>query len=398
MAAHRYTLRRINWRKTDRAVGGGTAPEGNHGWLRLPGSVRVATFADAGAAEAQRQRLEAEARAVINPFRCGSFLAEQTSLDEGRLCDWLLDHGLTPPAPEARDWVRWYESLPGLDDYQRHSIWEALDRVRFYEVVEGPVRPLVFVTVKIPWDWTGGPGGGGEFATPDEGGEPAHVFRTRGEADRFCKRNWTAGWYGDEPWDMTERQRLRDPLGLRPAAAVRSEGDMPDYDVAEVEVLDLTARGQAVPAAAFPKRLFLVCRLAWWLAIDGRHLGLHWASEDCEVPVAAFTDRDRAEAHAAELTRQAWLELSPSVLFHHELGVLSNFSRHKEGKWLRHLAALGIEPPKKEKVRPGRPADLDWTAWADAVAPRLSGEQRAGFWALCDRARPYEVVEVTAKG
>ena len=55
-------------------------------------------------------------------------------------------------------------------------------------------------------------------------------------------------------------------------------------------------------------------------------------------------------------------------------------------------------PPEKEKARRGRLTDLDWTTWADAVAPRLSGEQRAGFWALCDRARPYEVVEVATKG
>src|SRR5262245_18955326 len=41
--ARRFTVRRMNWRKTDRDVGGGPAPEGNHGWLRLPGSVRVAT-------------------------------------------------------------------------------------------------------------------------------------------------------------------------------------------------------------------------------------------------------------------------------------------------------------------------------------------------------------------
>jgi hypothetical protein len=121
MAAHRYTLRRINWRKTNRNVGGGPAPDGNHGWHRLPGSVRVATFADPDDAEAERRRLEAEARAVVNPFRCGS------TLDEGRLCDWLLDHGLEPPA-ENRDWVRWYdEGRAAMDDHQREKVWEALD-------------------------------------------------------------------------------------------------------------------------------------------------------------------------------------------------------------------------------------------------------------------------------
>jgi hypothetical protein len=399
MAAHRYTLRRINWRKTDRDVGGGPAPEGIYGWLRLPGSVRVATFADADAAESERRRLEGEAQAVINPFRCGSSLTEQTSLDEGRLCDWLLDHGLTPPAAEGRDWVRWYEGLAVLDDYQRARIWEALDRVRFYEVVEGPVCPLVFVAVKIPWDWVGdGRTSPEHFATNDEGGDVEQVFRTRGEADRFCKRNWSGGLYGDEPWEMTDRQRLRDdPLGLRKGEEVRSEGLLPEYDVAEVEVLDLVTRGKVVPAAAFGAKLFLVCRPAWWLEIDGRLPGLHWL-DDYRVPVAAFTDRDRAGAHAAELTRQAWAELSPSVLFHHVLGALANFSTRGEGRWLRRLAALSIELPGKKKARPGRPPEFDWKGWANAVAPRLSVEQRAAIWALCDRLRLYDVAEVTSPG
>ena len=45
---------------------------------------------------------EAALRARANPFTCGGpALHYQSSLDEDRLNDWLIDHGLTPPGRTA---------------------------------------------------------------------------------------------------------------------------------------------------------------------------------------------------------------------------------------------------------------------------------------------------------
>jgi hypothetical protein len=395
--APRYTLRRLNWRRTDLIAGFGVDPGRNHGWFRLPGTSRVATFADADAAESERLRLEAEARAVINPFRCGSSLTEQTSLDEGRLCDWLLDHGLTPPGRKPRNWVRWYDnSRSAMDDYQRQKVWEALDRLHFYEVVEGPARPLVFVAVEIEWGCTTGTDGRDEFYTGDEGGKVRHVFRTRGEAERFYKSNWSGGWYGNERFEMTNRQHLReDPLGLREPVEVWFDEAGPEYDIVEAEVLDSKGRGEVLSPSAFGAKLFVVTRAAFWLEIDGRKFDLHCPAES-RVPIAAFTDRARAEAHEAELTRQAWAELSPGLVIRHKC-LLEYLSTHKESEWIRRLKALGIELPAKETGR-GMIDKYDWDAWGDSVPAPLSVEGRAAIWSLCDRVRLYDVVEVAPKG
>jgi hypothetical protein len=391
MAAHRYTLRRINWRRTDLISGFGHDPGRNHGWFRLPGTTRVATFAGADTAEMECQRLEADARAVINPFRCGSSLSEQTSFDEGRLCDWLLDHGLTPPTQKRRDWVRWYDKCrTTLDDFQRDRIWEALDLVRFYEVIEGPVRPLVFVALAISWDWTGG-----EFVTNDEGGKVRQVFRTREEAERFASDNWGRGWNGDERSDMTNRRHLRDdPLGLREPEPVWFEGLAPHLDIVEVEVLDSRGRGKVLSASAFPAKLFLVCRAACWLEIDERCFDLHCSGEE-RVPIAAFTEHTRAETHAAELTRQTWAQLSPFLVIRHQC-IFKYFSTRKESEWIRRLKSLGVELPAEETEK-GAVDRYDWDAWATA-APHLNAEQQAAIWELCDRVRLYDVVEVATKG
>ena len=142
-----YTLRRHNWRKS------------KHVWHRLPGTTRLATFAGADEADAERTRLDDKARSVVNPFRCGTSLADRTSLDDGRLADWLLDAGITPPAKppalKVRDWAAWWEqNRAAMSDYQRGKVWQACDRLRFHEVVEGPIRPVVYVVVEINWHYT----------------------------------------------------------------------------------------------------------------------------------------------------------------------------------------------------------------------------------------------------
>ena len=99
----------------------------------------VKAFTDRNAAEAFRLRLERQARSGRNPFQHGHELADLTALPEGPLRDWLLDAGLTPPKwklnPVALSgW--WDHHAHQMTEIQRDKVWEALDRVRFYTVVD----------------------------------------------------------------------------------------------------------------------------------------------------------------------------------------------------------------------------------------------------------------------
>jgi hypothetical protein len=89
-------------------------------------------------AEAFYRRREDAAWQRINPFLRGK-LAEWTSLDAGRLRDWMLDLGLEPPAGEFHrgKWGKWFaEVQPTLSPAQRWAIREAMDRRRFFRIVE----------------------------------------------------------------------------------------------------------------------------------------------------------------------------------------------------------------------------------------------------------------------
>jgi hypothetical protein len=130
MTGRAFVVERINW-----------VPTGKHFskcFHLLPGAVRVACFDDAATAETDCRRREAEARAEVNPFTCGGpALHYLTSLDEGRLRDWLLDAGLAPPEPGV-DWWRWWEwESATMTDVQQAKVWEALDKVRFFPAIPG---------------------------------------------------------------------------------------------------------------------------------------------------------------------------------------------------------------------------------------------------------------------
>jgi hypothetical protein len=114
----------------------------NPEWLFCPDpevGAPVKAFTDSNAAEAFRLKLERQARAGRNPFQHGHELADLTSLPEGLLRDWLLDAGLTPPTEGLSvlllfDW--WERHGEGMTELQCGRVWEALDRLRFYTVVD----------------------------------------------------------------------------------------------------------------------------------------------------------------------------------------------------------------------------------------------------------------------
>src|SRR5262249_55264011 len=130
-----FVVERLNWRPYDDPGyrPSATAKRKVGAWARLPGSERVASFGDSHDAEADCRRREEEARRGINPFACGGPLCYLTSLDEGRLRDWMLDAGLTPPEPGFKGgWrVWWDQHHEDMTDLQKAKVWEALDKVRF---------------------------------------------------------------------------------------------------------------------------------------------------------------------------------------------------------------------------------------------------------------------------
>lgn len=176
-----FVVRRLNWawtveddRKKPRL-------------RRFPGEVRLQAFDEFDEAEADRMRRETAARQSVNPFRCGGTgFGWRTSLDEPRLHDWTLDTGLTPPKPkkkgEGPDWAGWWDKhVKKMTEYQHAKMWEAFDRLQFYEVVQQPRREIVYVVVRVGWRYTD------EYYIADpEGGDAFEAYRDREEAESYC--------------------------------------------------------------------------------------------------------------------------------------------------------------------------------------------------------------------
>jgi hypothetical protein len=199
-------------------------------------------------AEADRRRREAEAREQVNPFLCGGpALYQQTSLDEGRLHDWLLDAGLTPPRllkGRPADWAAWWRQSHGeMTALQREKVWDALDKVRFFEVVERPRRPVVYVVVQINWRYNDE-----FFIAEPEGGLGDTACRDRQAALGYCEQcnditrsAWTAD--ADPVFDLALRRAAEgDPLTTSPPSYVERQANLVGlegtrfYEVVEVEL------------------------------------------------------------------------------------------------------------------------------------------------------------------
>jgi hypothetical protein len=103
------------------------------------GGEPVRAFRDYAQAEQFRREQEQGRRSRTNPFRYGGLVSQWTSLDEGRLRDWLLDAGLTPPGHQGeerpavvkRAWARWWKKhRDKLTDEARAGLARALNNGR----------------------------------------------------------------------------------------------------------------------------------------------------------------------------------------------------------------------------------------------------------------------------
>ena len=244
--ATRFVLKRLNW------------AEHYDGTLeRQPGGRDVASFDTFDAADAEREARERACRELVNPFACGAGVYFWTHLDEPRLRDWLMDHGVDPPQPKkdgTADWVGWWKKgRHKLSAEKRHAVWEALDKVRFFAVSEEPARAVGYAVMLINWE------NNDETydAHPDQG-EVLQVFRTRERAEQECADSndiardaWADVVNEDElddngdgddnsaMFDMRARLRRRRGLFLnqklkRGEGVFRTAGDALFYEVVEI--------------------------------------------------------------------------------------------------------------------------------------------------------------------
>jgi hypothetical protein len=140
-----FVVQELNWRFTARGEPD-VLDEGR------PGKP-VKVFVDRDRADAFCRDLERQKRGV-NPFRYqpdptdGTYLDQYATRGEDALLAFVRSEGLTPPIRDSdpsrnyhglngEPWVIWWdEHCQGWDDRLRERLWDALDRVRFYEVVE----------------------------------------------------------------------------------------------------------------------------------------------------------------------------------------------------------------------------------------------------------------------
>jgi hypothetical protein len=238
-----FVVARTNWR----VVGESGA------FVRLPGETRVAAFANASHAEADRATREAEARRLVNPFRCGVLWSERSHLPEPVFRDFIKDTGVEPPVlvplprvdekglpigpydrrqleqerpvpPGAfRDWAAWWDATaPALSAEQVARVWEGLDRIRFFRTEERPVRAVAFAVVRIDWNYNDM-----WYYPGDDGGETVVAYRTRERAEAECARQ-----------NAEAREQWRRDLGLARSEEVTD----PDRDPQSLYQFDMQHR------------------------------------------------------------------------------------------------------------------------------------------------------------
>lgn len=250
--ATRFVVRRLNW-----------SEEYGGKLLRRPGAgaVAVASFATFDEAAVECARREVDFRTNVNPFDCGPAVHCWTHLDEPRLRDWLMDHGIDPPEAKkdgTTNWSAWwtkYQKKLGAE--KRAAVWEVLDKVRFFAVREEPVRPVGYAVVGVDWRYNDQ-----YYDAGADGCEVIHVYRDRARAEEECAflnedaRDQWDEVLGDQtvPDDVDEddeydyvlfdmQDRLRRRQGLKPDERLKkgeglfqtTEG-VPFYEVIEVEL------------------------------------------------------------------------------------------------------------------------------------------------------------------
>ncbi|HJZ57324.1 MAG TPA: hypothetical protein VKE74_20315 [Gemmataceae bacterium] len=382
MSGTRFVVVRHHWR---RLPGGG--------FVRLPGAYPLLGFDTFDEAEAIRDHREREVRERVNPFACGPSFFPLTHFAPHAFADWLRDVGLEPPEPDAPmpDWQTWWREVrPDMSVEQIQRCWQGLDKLRFFVVREVPDRPPVHVLLGIHWDnweWT--------FVAEHEGGLPIAAYRDREVAGRAEAELREARVAEFEEWDRFEhvpRWFDADPFTGNAAEVPRREADRNQVPFAEVA--PVLVHGDAA-AVARAKSIWVVVRLTYRLATDPVLTLTRVEGGTIGVPVAAYLSADEAWAAAWKRDEEAHPFLNPFWFGPPGLWVTRELEEPSitAAGFLSFLTAQGLGPVlPEEELNWWTPTE--WVPWWDAIAPVLSPEQRTSVWAVLERLRLHEVVEV----
>ena len=213
----RYEVRTIEWMRYEY----GERPHK----ARAPMSAAVSAHATYSEAMAACDAVNAKAWAdpAFQPFHSGGeTLFFQSTFPPGPFCDYLEDAGLgvsgVGQGATNGDWAAWYElHRPGFTDAQLGAVREAMNLVRFAEVVEVPDAVAKgYVVQELNWSWNDNPW----LDADPEGGKFVAVYRDRANADARCAelnaaRQSLESYQGYEEFCTDDRVGTADP-SVRP--------------------------------------------------------------------------------------------------------------------------------------------------------------------------------------
>jgi hypothetical protein len=358
-------------------------------WRRIPAVDAVATFPDRVAAEAECRRLEAASRKGADPFLLGGpALWYQTSLDSGRLNDWLLDHDVPVPKKPPADhkaWRRWWQTEHRkLSERQRADVWGALDKARFYGVTE---RPAVSVYAVVSVCWKVGVGPGKALPSDPEGGHLHGVYRTaeQAEAERA-------------ELDARLRHEERELLAHEPVNYTSFEVTRPGIRLAEATVEQAPfAETIEVPVwGEIGSDSYLLFRPAYDMG-GGVCLNYNDDPTEGDVPLAMFGTREAAEAERARRVAEARQVVGPFAFAPPHFSLHRLTERSEEGL-CRAVRACGLQYPtaKARSHEWGWPAL--WSDWWDQTVDQMSDGQRERVWNLLESLRFFDVTVEPVEG
>jgi hypothetical protein len=144
--------------------------------------------------------------------------------------------------------------------------------------------------------------------------------------------------------------------------------------------------------------VFLLARIAW--TVEGRgggytafatsRIDTPYGEDRRFVPVAAFAERDEAEARRRELELEAARLFNPFCV----LGPLTVLTTQPEREFRRRLGELVGPLPDAALTADGRLRH--WQPWWDEQMPAWTDETLAAVWELFDAIHFYAVLEVDA--